>query len=172
MKQSEKLISTIIECAEQLKEMGVKMEKYVPKKGDFIYNEWSNECYIDIYKNEKDFFASFRISIKSITVTPSSVPYSSCSNIRPATEEEKKLLLNALHKEGKDWDFEKMEIVDYRWRAEKGGLYWYYDAGFEELDYSTEIFDSVDLKRYNCGNYFKTEAEAEAYREYCLAYKK
>ena len=87
------------------------------------------------------------------------------------TEEEKKLLLDALHEKGKDWDFEKMEIVDYRWRAEIGGKYWYLDS-FGDVDYSIEEYDRLDTCRFNFGNYFKTKKEAEAYRQYCLAYKK
>ena len=88
MKQSEKLISTIIECAEQLKELGVKRE-----------------------------------------------------------------------------------IVNKRWRAKEGGIYWYIDS-FCGVEYSTETNHEGDTYRFNCGNYFRTKAEAEAYRQYCLAYKK
>jgi hypothetical protein len=181
MKQSEKLISTIIECAEQLKEMGVKMEKYVPKKGDFCSWTWEkdngsgaeNYC---IFGNFPNCLYLTAVSVKGAVIAGDDdfnekIDFSYNDIIRPLTKSEKQIVIDKLHEQGKDWDAEKMEIIDYQWRAEKGGLYWYYDAGFEELDYSTELFDNVDLKRYNCGNYFKTEAEAEAYRQYCLAYK-
>lgn len=172
LKELDRVITTLVKCAEQVKDLINEPEKYTPKMGDFIYNEWSDECYIDIYKNEKDFFASFSISIKSIALTPSITPYSSCSNIRPATEEEKQLLLKALHEKSKDWDFEKMEIIDYRWRASTYEKYFYYDTDFDETSYSYESWYEADNRRFNSGNYFKTKEEAEEYRQYCLAYKK
>ena len=36
-----------------------------------------------------------------------------CSDMETATEKEKQLLLNALHKEGKDWDAENKKVIDY-----------------------------------------------------------
>lgn len=171
LKELDRVITTLVKCAEQVKDLINEPEKYTPRKGDFIYNEWSESRYIDIYMNEKDCFASFNIKTKDLTLKPIVVPYSECSNIRPATEEEKKLLLDALHEKGKDWDSEKMGIIDYRWRAGTHGKYWHLDS-FGDVDYSIEEYDRLDTCRFNCGNYFKTKAEVEAYREYCLAYKK
>ena len=156
LKKLDRVITTLVKCAEQVKDLINEPEKYTPRKGDFIYNKWGEYRYIDIYKNEKDFFASFKIEPKVLTLKPSVVIYSMCSIIRPATEEEKKLLLDALHEKGKDWDFEKMEIVDYRWRAEIGGKYWYLDS-FGDVDYSIEEYDRLDTCRFNFGNYFKTK---------------
>ena len=63
------------------------------------------------------------------------------------------------------------EFVDYvneeygipkRWRAEKGGIYWFIDT-----DFSGKVRDLWDQRstdenvRYNLGNYFKTLEEAE-----------
>ncbi len=173
LKELDRVITTLVKCAEQVKDLINEPEKYTPRKGDFIYNEWSESRYIDIYMNEKDCFASFNIKTKDLAIGGSGVgvSYSFCSYIRPATEEEKKLLLDALHKEGKDWDFEKMEIIDYRWRAGTHGKYWHLDS-FGDVDSSIEEYDRLDTCRFNSGNYFKTEAEAEAYRQYCLNYKK
>ena len=52
-----------------------------------------------------------------------------------------------------------------RWRAEQGEVYWTIDSGghinfFAEGDYS------IDTNIYNFGNYFKTEKEAEAARDW------
>lgn len=49
-----------------------------------------------------------------------------------------------------------------RWRAEKGGIYWFID-----IDFSGKVRDLWDQcshdenVRYNLGNYFKTKEEAE-----------
>lgn len=171
LKELDRVITTLVECAEKVKYLINEPEKYTPKMGDFIYNEFAGGNYIDIYKNEKDFFASFKFEANNLTLKPSEIPYAWCSNIRPATEEEKQILLNALHEKGKDWDFEKLEIVDYRWRAKIDNKYWYLDS-FGRVQWSIEENYEGDTLRFNRGNYFKTIEEAESYRKYCLAYKK
>lgn len=55
-----------------------------------------------------------------------------------------------------------------RWRAEGGGKYWYLDDCGVVLS-NEEWGDDTDDFRYRIGNYFKTEAEAEAYKEYLIA---
>ena len=52
--------------------------------------------------------------------------------------------------------------IPKRWRAEKGGIYWFIDT-----DFSGKVRDLWDQRstdenvRYNLGNYFKTKEEAE-----------
>lgn len=73
---------------------------------------------------------------------------------------------------------EKLELEDFikyvnqkygipkRWRAEKGGIYWFIDT-----DFSGKVRDLWDQRstdenvRYNLGNYFKTKEEAEKVKE-------
>lgn len=85
--------------------------------------------------------------------------------IRPATEEEKQRLFDALAKEGKRWNAEEKRIEDLpRWRA----LYNenYYLIGSElTVDCQSEIENVVDDNRYNAGNYFKTREAAEKVAE-------
>lgn len=53
-----------------------------------------------------------------------------------------------------------------RWRAEKGGIYWFIDS-----DFTGKVRDLWDQRstdenvRYNLGNYFKTKEEAEKVKE-------
>ena len=83
------------------------------------------------------------------------------NNMRPATEEEKQRLFDALAKKGKRWNAEEKRIEDLpRWRA----LYNenYYLIGSElTVDCQSEIGYVVDDNRYNAGNYFKTREAAE-----------
>ncbi|MBF4806546.1 MAG: hypothetical protein HXM47_08140 [Pseudoleptotrichia goodfellowii] len=51
-----------------------------------------------------------------------------------------------------------------RWRAEKGGQYFYIDE-FGEISSDTEYDLSEDSESYEFGNYFRTIAEAEKYRD-------
>lgn len=52
--------------------------------------------------------------------------------------------------------------IPKRWRAEKGGIYWFIDS-----DFTGKVRDLWDQRstdenvRYNLGNYFKTKEEAE-----------
>lgn len=56
--------------------------------------------------------------------------------------------------------------IPKRWRAEKGGIYWFIDT-----DFSGKVRDLWDQRstdenvRYNLGNYFKTKEEAEKIKE-------
>lgn len=52
--------------------------------------------------------------------------------------------------------------MEKRWRAEKGGLYWFvwvYDYVF--INYDFDIYRISDTKRYEKGNYFRTKEEAQ-----------
>jgi len=68
-----------------------------------------------------------------------------------------------------DW-FE--EVHEYkRWRAKKSYKYWYVD-NCGRVNYYCEYGDNEDDDSHAIGNYFKTEAEAKAYKEYLLAKQK
>lgn len=67
-----------------------------------------------------------------------------------------------------DWFEEIEESKNKRWRAkENGGHYFVDDWG--DVDYNYDAGFPPSTFRYNIGNYFKTEEEAEAYKEYLLA---
>ena len=65
-----------------------------------------------------------------------------------------------------DW-FE--EIPEYkRWRGERGDSYYFIDDE-GAIRHEIDTNDGMDNYRYNIGNYFKTEAEAESYKKYLTA---
>lgn len=82
-------------------------------------------------------------------------------NVRPATEEEKQCLFDALAKKGKRWNAETKQIEDLpRWRAVHSESY--YVIGSElNIDCQSEIGHVVDDNRYKAGNYFRTREAAE-----------
>lgn len=55
-----------------------------------------------------------------------------------------------------------------RWRAGNNGKYWYLD-GYGSVDYCYEGIGDEEDNSYDIGNYFRTEEEAEVYKEYLLA---
>lgn len=87
--------------------------------------------------------------------------------IRPATEREKKILIDQLAKVNKKWDPETKKIEDMRWRAGIGKVYYYIMYG----DYDSVIASTYDMRicqderRYNIGNYFKTREAADKVAE-------
>ena len=82
-------------------------------------------------------------------------------NMRPATEEEKQRLFDALAKEGKRWNAETKQIEDLpRWRACCGADYYYINQiGSIRADNEARV--ECDDIRYEYGNYFKTREAAE-----------
>lgn len=54
--------------------------------------------------------------------------YGYCDNFRHAKEYEKQALLGAMHDQGKDWDAEKLEIVDWVWKPKKGDVVYFIDS--------------------------------------------
>lgn len=132
-------------------------DKWEPKDGDFIA---FGADVIGIFKEHgKESHASY------VVLSDGCLYYDSCgwgmSNMRPATEEEKERLFDALAKEGKRWNAKEKRIEDLpRWRA----LYKenYYFIGSElTVDCQSEIGHVIDDNRYNAGNYFKTGEAAE-----------
>lgn len=57
-----------------------------------------------------------------------------------------------------------------RWRAEKNGHYFIVDS-LGDISISEELYDITDGYRYNAGQYFKTQQQAENYREKILIYQ-
>lgn len=69
-----------------------------------------------------------------------------------------------MHKYGKDWDAEKKQVVDWKWEPKEGDDYYYID---NDGDIISDNWDEMptDADRYNFGNCFRTEEEAEVMAE-------
>ena len=82
-------------------------------------------------------------------------------NMRPATDDEKQRLFDALAKEGKRWNAEEKRIEDLpRWRAKLGDFYFYIEEMLG-IGCHAETKDDIDNSFYTSGNYFKTREAAE-----------
>ena len=85
--------------------------------------------------------------------------------MRPATEEEKQRLFDALAKKGKRWNPETKQIEDLsRWRAKEGERFYYVYLDGSVFD-DTDNDCSSDNLRYKSCNYFKTKEAAEKVAE-------
>lgn len=66
-----------------------------------------------------------------------------------------------------EW-FEEIPEKHERWRGGRGDSYYFIDDE-GAIHHEIDINDGMDNYRYNIGNYFKTEAEAESYKKYLTA---
>lgn len=66
-----------------------------------------------------------------------------------------------------DW-FEEIPEKYERWRGGRGDSYYFIDDE-GAIRHEIDTNDGMDNYRYNIGNYFKTEAEAESYKKYLTA---
>ena len=157
----------------------VKEQKYEPKDGDFVYIQSRLKPYVTKYS----FIGIFCSIIKNEGFSPillmyaslkdegrlvhgnSIEPYNNAEYIRPATEKEKKLLIDKLAEEGKRWNEEKKCLEDVRWRAKEGGEYYYVTTTYYLVEHTFDRYSSIDDNFYKSGNYFKTEEAAEKVAE-------
>lgn len=148
-------------------------DKFEPKDGDFVYVRAYHD-YIAIFKKEIGegmyVYANWNMSFSvSKLIIGESIPLCCIQDIReirPATEEEKKLLINKLAEKGKRWNPETKRIEDVRWRADFEGTYYYIDLDcFNKVRSSYDAQNWIDNIRYHYGNYFKTREAAEKVAE-------
>lgn len=138
-------------------------QKYKPKDGDFIS---FGTGLISIFKSTGKYWFNNYATLCGDCLTLFKEGWVG-KNIRPATEEEKKLLIDKLAEVGKLWNEEKKCLEDVRWRANDCDHYYY--LLFVDTDFiATETADirtDKDDERYNSGNYFKTSEAAEKVAE-------
>ena len=147
---------------------GKKVQKYEPKDGDFVYVKERYE-HIAIFKKEvgEDMCVyadrNISLSVPNIIIDDSS-PLCFIHNlieIRPATEAEKKLLIDTLAEVNKRWNPNTKQIEDVRWRAKEGGDYYYVITTSCLVEQTFDRYSSIDDSLYKSGNYFKTREAAE-----------
>lgn len=134
-------------------------QKYEPKDGDFIS---FGTGLISIFKNTEKYWFNNYATLCGDWLTLFKEGWVG-KNIRPATEKEKKLLIDKLAEKGKKWNPKTKRIEDVRWRANDCDHYYY--LLFVDTDFivteTTDIRMDKDDERYNSGNYFKTSEAAE-----------
>lgn len=137
-----------------------KEEKWRPKDGDIVTGRTGT---IAIYAGTNEHEAIITYAGLNMHLTLRKGPgWGYTYDYRPATEEEKQRLFDALAKEGMQWNAEKKCIEDLpRWRSENNEEYYYYVATTAEVMKDTEKGHVSDDARYGVGNYFKTREAAE-----------
>lgn len=148
-------------------------EKWEPKDGEIYYTNTDYAEYIFIAKKILSDHIATDIILRDkeyLSVGFDFDVFKEKTNLfRPATDSEKQLLFDALAKQGKMWDTQKKQVVDLpRWRAEKEESYFrvFIDPVIQmQVIHATDFRYYADEKRYQSGNYFKTEEAAERVAE-------
>ena len=156
-------------CKAVIKDKIITVEKEVQEfeDGDFCAFIGKHFFWFYIYKSENNYYSSFYHAFMRNDFEKPSYN-NSCDAIRLktrlATEEEKQLLLDALHADGKDWDADNNQIVDYQCKPKIGDTYYYIDCFLDVVD---DIWsdDRMDDLVYTSGNCFKTKEEAQRYAD-------
>jgi len=170
---------------------GKKVQKYEPKDGDFVYVKAGYE-HIAIFKEKvgenmyvyANWDMSFSVSKIIIDDSRPLCCIHDLREIRPATEIEKKILIDQLAKVNKRWNEETKTIEDVRWRAKDGETFYYIDKElliksmvrcefhsfwkkYDSLEdpLKDERFNNVEYMLWKKRNYFKTREAAEKVAE-------
>lgn len=149
----------------------ILIEKIEPefKKGDFVTNRSGSDNIICIFSAIGDnggiiSFAGSQISRTYIS-TKEGLGWGFVNEFKLATEEEEQLLISKLHEAGKDWDAEKLEVVDYEWKPNVNE--YYYLAGITEHGYNPTRFINTsthfDEEVFNSKVVFKTTKLCQAF---------
>lgn len=137
------------------------------KEGNFLVITEYRDKWIYIFKSTHDFLENAHYYFCTYDVDNDHLDYQSdhflveCTNVRLATDKEKKLLLTKLHEVGKDWNPETMKIVKYKWMPKIDEKYYIPDLSDDNLYLSYKwAGDYADRKYFNKGLVFKTKEKA------------
>ena len=142
-------------------------KRYEPKDGDVYV---TNDDGIGIYNSNRKhpegvipcYLGLTKEGVLNIWTEQYTWGFGREDTMRPATEEEKQRLFDALAKKGKRWNAEEKRIEDLpRWRACCGADYYYYINQIGGIRADNEARVECDDIRYEFGNYFKTSEAAE-----------
>ena len=151
------------------------IENYEPKDGDFVKMKMSEEdkdyylmIYLEAGPRDRDYYyACMYVDCEGKADNKVFINSSCrCNIFIRATDSEKELLISKLHENGKDWNAEKKEVVDWKWEPTDNETYYF--PGFNTILCKVEPFDtewtndSTDLKRKKRNFVFRTEFECQA----------
>lgn len=141
-----------------------KKEEWQPKDGEIVFAETNtgNQHFIFPYCHMEqvvlhDIKGKFELDLDRCRYI--------YTFFRPATEEEKKMLNDALKEKGIRWNEEEKKVEKMpRWRANCGKKYFFIDEN-TDVQTATEGHFICDDNLYIVSNYFKTEEAAERVAE-------
>ena len=165
IKSNEGMVDATIEMVDGVMVVSPKEVKFEPKDGDVITCTNSVCSYTLILKKvECNIAYSYAVLLDNRCLKTGD--WRSYKNPRPATEEEKQKLFQALADEGYEWDADKKQLVKLKWKPKCKEFY--FKIIFEHAEiipYRTYwMDDGCDNAYYQKGFVFKTKEECQ---EFC-----
>ena len=159
-------------CKAVIKDKIITVEKEIQefKDGDFVSLNNVGGRFLIIYKSENgNHSANYHAVTYNGNYENKVVSYDDwciLDGARISTEEEKQLLLDAMHADGKDWDAYNKQIVEYRWKPNYREVYYRINYSFGiKIDSLFWYDDALDEIYFSNGNCFKTKEEAQKYAD-------
>lgn len=158
-----KVSSTDIKYEDGKIVLTAQLEEWNPEDGDICYLK-ANNTHVFVFKSFRynKTGASSYVSLNGNYLIYNAF-ITNLEDIRPATDEEKKKLFDAMAKEGKRWNAKKKVMEDVRWRAEAEGYYYRIDGligGTPDVSVRQDFRSPRSNTDYEIGNYFKTKQAA------------
>lgn len=140
--------------------------KYTPKIGDYVKLSQSELIFFGEVKKFRNNTAFFHISInkkenKLIDDLSWLFNFSGCKEEKLTPEQ----FQEEFKKLGYVYDFETHTATKKRWRAEKEHKHYVITDTFKVIFYIEDNL-TIDLERYNAGNYFQTRQQAQEAAEF------
>ena len=165
IKDQDKLVDATIEMVDGVMVVSPK-NVYVPKDGDVVVNGAFVFIYNDWLTAEAYYYCGMNFTTSNV-LFPNGGNIGYVNQLRPAAEEEKKLLFDKIDQEGYEWLADERKLVKKKWMPE-------YDE-----DYYCPFFDTFKFKIacytwYRCeldfimlgkGWVFRTEEECQKFCE-------
>ncbi len=163
--ENSKTVTVKIDGENIITEFEPKEKEWNPQDGDFVTDELGGTVAIYADTNFVGGIVTYAGYLGNNLTTVRKSGWGMTMSYRPATEEEKRQLIDRLAKEGLRWNAEEKKLEPLpRWRAEKYGDYYsIYSNGCVIIE--KEEYCEFDTIRYNLGNYFKTKEAAERVAE-------
>ena len=143
-------------------EVVIEKEEKEFKRGDVIVSKKNEILLVDVHCFENRILRSFVHIQQDGTLFNSSYSlWNELHTWRLATEEEKQFLFDEMKEQGLRWNADKKCIEQFRWRAELGERYYFFDE-FLEVQFTIEDETEDNDIYWGIGNYFKTKEDAES----------
>lgn len=152
-------------CKAIVKDGSVEIEKAQEfKDGDMLVLVVNGKrCNAFIYKStDKRGFHCYYVGLdvcNQISISESPSNRWSNNDLSYSTEEEKQLLFDKMKEQGLKWNAEEKRVEKIRWRAKKGGDYYFIDVDLivKSID---DTYSTFDNKLWDALNYFRTQEQA------------
>lgn len=167
IKQGNEMLDATIEMVDGVMVVSPKEVKFLPKDGDVVYS--GGFCdFVFIYKenltSEAYYYVSLYLKDNKIEF-PDGGHIGYVTQLRPATEGEKKKLFDKLEEEGYEWKAETKELVKLKWKPIYGALYYKPGIRGAEIKAVSDSWTENDSDKsyYDKGWIFKTYEECDAF---------